>query len=330
MKLTPIDTICPARRLNLSLMLAANLGPDPNPQFQARTHFQAIVSTARPKQWIKNVLVFAAPGAAGVLSHGTKLSQSVATFLLFCAMASGVYFLNDSLDAAADRLHHTKRFRPVANGELSVSLATTIGVVLIIVSLLAGSIFVTPRLLFVMGTYVVINISYCLWLKHEPVVDMVAVASGFALRAIAGGIATGVILSDWFLIVTMSGSLFMVAGKRHAEHVDLGVERASHRSTLSQYSLAYLRYVRAVSSGVTLTAYCLWAFEKAAHPGDQSIFFRLSIVPFLIIVLRYALILDTGKGGAPEEIVLGDRRLQITGLIWLAVFLLGVYWPGPR
>ena len=128
------------------------------------------------------------------------------------------------------------------------------------------------------AAYLAVTIAYSLWLKHEPVIDLAAVAAGFVFRAIAGGVATGVTLSDWFLIVAGAGSLFMVTGKRHAEQVELGDASHGHRSTLADYSDAYLRYVRAVASAVMLTAYCLWAFENASATGDTT-WFRLSIVP---------------------------------------------------
>ena len=149
-------------------------------------------------------------------------------------------------------------------------------------------------------------------------------ASGFVLRAISGGIAAHVAISDWFLIVASFGSLFMVAGKRHAEHVDLREGRGAHRATLEEYSLGFLSYVRSVSSGVAIAAYCLWAFEKAKLAGDP-VLFQLSIIPFVMAILRYALLLDAGRGGAPEEIVIGDRTLQVLGLVWVALFAAGVY-----
>jgi decaprenyl-phosphate phosphoribosyltransferase len=169
----------------------------------------------------------------------------------------------------------------------------------------------------------VVTFAYTFWLKHEPVIDLVAVASGFVFRAIAGGVATGVPLSDWFLIVAGAGSLFIVTGKRHAEQVELGSDSLAHRSTLGAYSTAYLGYVRSVASGVMITAYCLWAFESANATGDTT-WFRLSIVPLVVAVLRYALVIERGGGGAPEEVVLSDRVLQVLGVLWAVTFLLGV------
>ena len=279
--------------------------------------------TARPKQWVKNVLVFAAPAAAGVLDQRDALLKSLVAFVAFCLAASGAYFLNDASDAEADRLHPMKCHRPVAAGDLSVNMARGIAIGLILGSLLIAAPVNGGKLSGVIAGYLAVTIAYSLWLKHEPVIDIAAVAAGFVFRAIAGGVATGVPLSNWFLIVAGAGSLFMVTGKRHAEQVELGSASESHRSTLADYSDAYLRYVRSVSSGVMLTAYCLWAFESASATGDTT-WFRLSIVPFVLAVLRYALVVEQGGGGAPEEVVLGDRVLQLLGFLWVVTFALGV------
>ncbi|MGH9049304.1 MAG: decaprenyl-phosphate phosphoribosyltransferase [Acidimicrobiia bacterium] len=284
---------------------------------------RSLLRTARPKQWAKNVLVFAAPGAAGVLNEPDELARTLVAFVAFCLAASGTYFLNDALDADADRRHPVKRSRPIAAGDLSVGTAKVIAVVLMVAALGISAPLNTGKLALVVGGYIVISVSYSLWLKHEPVVDLGAVAAGFVLRAIAGGVATDVPLSDWFLIVAGAGSLFIVTGKRHAEQVELGDDSAGHRSTLGEYSAAYLNYVRAVTSAVAITAYCVWAFENATAVGDVF-WFRLSIVPFVAVVLRYALIVEQGGGGAPEEIVLGDRVLQLFGVLWVASFAIGV------
>ena len=283
-----------------------------------------LFKTARPRQWTKNVLVFAAPGAAGVLGHPAELGRAIATFALFCMAAGGTYFLNDAADADADRLHPTKRNRPIAAGRISVGLAYGAGIALLVASI-ALSLLVTPRLAEVTAAYVVITLGYTFWLKREPVLDVGAVAAGFILRAIAGGIATGVPLSNWFLIVTSFGSLFMVAGKRYAEYASLGEARAEHRATLAEYSLSYLRYMRSVSSSVTIASYCLWAFEKAATSRHASIWFELSIAPFVLAIFRYALVLDGGGGGAPEEVILSDRAIELLGFVWAVLFGIGIY-----
>jgi decaprenyl-phosphate phosphoribosyltransferase len=297
--------------------------PPTDPEVRHSSTLKAVIRTARPKQWTKNVLVFAAPAAAGVLDQRDALLQTLVAFVGFCLAASGTYFLNDANDAAADRLHPTKRMRPIAAGDLDIRTARVIAVVLILLSLAVTAPINDFKLMGVVAGYVLVTLSYTFWLKYEPVIDLAAVAAGFVFRAIAGGVATNVPLSDWFLIVAGAGSLFIVTGKRHAEQVELGSDSLEHRRTLGEYSTAFLGYVRAVASGVMITAYCLWAFENAAKTGDET-WFRLSIVPFVIAVLRYALVIDQGGGGAPEEVVLSDRVLQIVGVIWAILFAIGV------
>jgi decaprenyl-phosphate phosphoribosyltransferase len=285
---------------------------------------RALLKTARPKQWTKNVLVFAAPAAAGVLNEADALLQTLVAFVAFCLAASATYLLNDAADADADRLHPTKRLRPIAAGDLSPGLARGVAAVLIVLSLAITAPINDGKLTLVIASYIAVTMGYTLWLKNEPVIDIAAVAAGFVFRAIAGGVATNVPLSDWFLIVTGAGSLFIVTGKRHAEQVELGSGSHSHRSTLGEYSTAYLGFVRAVAASVMITGYCLWAFENATHSGDTT-WFRLSIVPFVIAVLRYALVIEQGGGGAPEEVILSDRVLLVLGALWALTFLLGVH-----
>lgn len=283
----------------------------------------ALLHTARPKQWVKNVLVLAAPAAAGVLGEGQALFDTAIAFVAFCLAASGTYFLNDAFDAEADRLHARKRFRPVAAGEVPVRTAQAVGVLLVLAGIGVG--FLTGwKLPMVVTIYIVFTTAYSAWLKHVAVVDLGMVATGFVLRLIGGAAAVDVPISVWFFIVGSFGSLFMVAGKRHAEHLDLGVERAGHRPTLSEYSLEYLGYVRSVASGVAMVGYCLWAFEKSTgHAGVP--WYELSIVPFVLAMLRYALLVERGEGGAPEEVVLSDRPLQVMGALWAVVVGMGLY-----
>jgi decaprenyl-phosphate phosphoribosyltransferase len=287
-----------------------------------------LLRTARPKQWVKNLLVFAAPGAAGVLTHGHAIVDAVSAFVLFSVTASGVYFINDALDVEADRSHPRKRLRPVAAGTVGVRQAQAIGAVLVVLGIVLA-VLVTVKLLAVLVIYVVVQLAYSLWLKHEPVIDLAAVASGFVLRAIAGAVAVGVPISQWFLIVATFGSLFMVSGKRFADLAVLDDEQLGLRPALSTYSAAYLRSVLVMSATVTITAYCLWAFENVkavtAHDGHAAISFQLSIVPFTLALLRYGFLVDRGHGGAPEEVVLGDRLLLGLAVVWAALFAFGVY-----
>lgn len=300
--------------------------PAPSPNGHSGGHrasIRSLIRTARPRQWVKNVLVAAAPAAAGVLTHGTALWHTAIAFVAFTLAASGTYFLNDSFDVEADRRHPTKRRRPVAAGEVPVRTAQVVGVLLIVAAIGVGF-AASWRLSVAVAAYLALTTSYSIWLKHEAVIDLGAVAGGFVVRMIGGAVAVGVPISNWFFIVASFGSLFVVAGKRHAEHRELGSSRADHRSTLAHYTTAYLGYVVAVSSGVAMVAYCLWAFEKArGHSGVP--WFELSIVPFVLGVLRYALIVDSGGGAAPEEIVLGDRSLQLMGVVWAIIVAVGLY-----
>jgi decaprenyl-phosphate phosphoribosyltransferase len=283
-----------------------------------------VVRALRPRQWIKNVLVFGAPAAGGILTHRQPLLDCLAAFAVFCGAASGTYCINDVLDRHADQLHPTKRYRPIASGLVPVPLALGMGFGLLAAALAASAAIGRPKLALVVAIYVVVTLSYSLWLKHEPIFDIAAVAAGFVLRGIGGGVAANVVLSNWFLIVLLFGSLFMVTGKREAEVNLLGDEGEGHRATLGDYTPSFLRYVRSVSSGVAMTGYCLWAFEKAQGAAG-AIWYELSIVPFVLAVLRYGMLIDGGHGGAPEDVVLGDRTLQVLGVGLAVLFALGVY-----
>ena len=283
-----------------------------------------LVRTARPRQWIKNVLLFAAPFGAGVITQADELRRTVLAFLLFCVAASAAYFLNDALDVEADRRHDRKRHRPIAAGAVPVALAKVIGIGVLPLAIAGAFLLVNDEFGIALTAYVAVTLAYTLWLKHEPVLDLAGVASGFLIRAIAGGVAAEVWISQWFIIVVGFSSLFIVTGKRSAEHLELGDGAGDHRATLSTYSEAFLRFVRGVATAAAFTAYCVWAFEKGEGMSG-AIWFELSILPFVLAMLRYALLLDQGHGGAPEEVFLRDRVLQALGLLWIGLFAAGIY-----
>lgn len=284
---------------------------------------RAIFVEARPKQWVKNVLVFAAPGAAGVLDNGPYLWRTIVMFVAFCMVSSGTYYWNDILDHDNDRNHPVKRFRPIASGEIPLGLARAIGVALLVGGIALAAV-PRPAAAIVAATYVVVTSLYSSVLKHVAVVDLVAVSAGFVLRAIGGAVATSVPMSTWFLLTTSFASLFIVAGKRYAELRELG-DAAQTRSTLDDYSLGYLRMVLSISCGAALVTYCIWAFDTKEIAGTTWPFYELSIVPMATALLRYTLVLEQGHGAAPEEIFVADRTLQVLGLVWAVVFGLGVY-----
>jgi decaprenyl-phosphate phosphoribosyltransferase len=284
---------------------------------------RGVLKTMRPRQWVKNVLVLAAPFASGdLLRHGIAIELAVA-FVAFSLAASGIYLVNDANDVAADRAHPTKRNRPIPAAIGPPGLAMVVAVVLL-AGALALSVVASVQLVIVLAVYIAVQLAYCYWLKHQAVLDICVVASGFLLRAIAGGAATGIALSQWFLLVAGFGSLFMVAGKRYAEMMLAERTGAKIRKSLESYSASYLRFVWALSATVLITTYSLWAFDIGVvlHNTTWSV---ISIVPFVIAVLRYSVDVDAGNGGEPEEIALGDRVLQVLALVWVATLTLAVY-----
>jgi len=283
-----------------------------------------LLKEARPQQWAKNILVFAAPGAAGVLNEWGSLWRTLLCFVALSLTASGTYFWNDILDVEADRVHPTKCRRPIAAGLVSINTARIVGTLLLVSGIAVG--FIPDwRCGVAVIVYVVLTVSYSTVLKHQPVLDLLAVAGGFVIRAIAGAEASSVEMSTWFLLCASFGALFIVTGKRYAEMKELGEGNGSTRSTLMAYSLDYLRMVLAVSLGATLVAYCTWAFATKEISGSSWPSYELSIIPMLAALMRYLLVLEQGRGGAPEEVFASDRTLQVLGLIWVIIFGLGVY-----
>ncbi len=273
----------------------------------------------RPRQWTKNLLVAAAPLAAGKIFESPVWWQTLVAFVAFCALSGAVYLMNDAVDVESDRAHPRKRLRPIAAGELSPRTAVVVAVVLGVAALAAGT-AVDWHLGVLLATYVVLQIAYSLWLKHEPVLDLAVVSVGVWMRAVSGGLAASLALSDFFLMVAGFGSLFMVAGKRYSELHTLGNEAGTRRS-LIRYTDSYLRFVWSIAATSTALAYCLWAFEQS-HDGVpwQSI----SIIPFVLGLLRYAVDIDAGQAAEPEDIILGDRGLQAIGLVWFVLVCVGV------
>lgn len=281
----------------------------------------ALVRAMRPRQWLKNVLVFAVPLAAGTLRHRHVLLPVLITFACFCLAASGTYLVNDTLDREADREHPTKRNRPIAAGLVSPAVAVvTAGTLFAVAGIVAW--FVRPNLFWTLLVYVLATLAYSIRLKHEPVIELGLLTAGFLLRAVAGGAATGTPISKWFLIVAAFGSLFMAAGKRYGELVSLGPDAESARRSLAGYTRSYLRFVWAMAVSVTVTSYCLWAFEVGTRPASLP-WAVWSVAPFVMAMLRYAVDVDAGKADAPEDVVLGDRVLLVLGAAWLILFGLG-------
>ena len=281
---------------------------------------QAALVTMRPKQWIKNALVVAAAGAAGALGHDDVPVRVGLACVAFCLLASGIYAVNDVRDAPEDRLHPRKRHRPVAAGELDPRLATAFGITLLLIGLVVCAL-VRPLLGLVALGYVVLTVSYTLALRHIAILDIAAIAGGFVLRAVAGGVAAPVTLSRWFVLVVTSAAVLVAAGKRHAELRRTEELGTAGRRVLTHYSAARLRLIIAGSAGLATFAYSVWAFNLR----DIELWRPLTIIPFTFCLLRYGSLVRSGGGEAPEEMLLTDRWLQVAGLVWLVLFALSVH-----
>lgn len=280
----------------------------------------------RPKQWLKNMLVFSAPLAAGRLLEPPVLLNSLLAFALFCAAASAIYLINDLFDRGSDRLHPVKRHRAIASGEVAPAAAWSAAVLLIVVSLVVPVLLGYLALAGVLLSYLVLQLVYVIWAKHQVVVDILIVASGFGLRGIGGAAANELEVSQWFVLVLGAGSLFIVAGKRYAEKKKSLASPEQHdRNVLEVYTVDFLRFVWTLAATLAMLSYSLWAFQITAVDSTLAL---LSAVPFLAGLLLYAL--DIEKGGEveePETALLADPRLLTAGLLWVLVFTAAVVLP---
>jgi len=286
-----------------------------------------LIKAARPRQWVKNLLVLIAPVAAlgsDVNYDWREVAVNVSiAFVAFSLAASSIYLVNDARDVEADRAHPTKRNRPIAAGVVPVSLAYGLAVVLGLVSLGLGW-FVSPNLALVMAIYIAVQMAYCFGLKHQAVLDICIVSSGFLIRAIAGGVAADIPLSQWFLLIMAFGSLFMAAGKRYAELQLAERTGAKIRKSLESYTSTYLRFVWTLSATAVVLCYGLWAFERDRMAGGSL--YAVSMIPFTIAILRYAVDVDGGLAGEPEDIALRDRVLQLLAVAWIGSVCAAAYF----
>lgn len=268
------------------------------------------------------MLVFAAPLAAGILITLPTVFAAGVAFIAFCLSASAVYFVNDLADIEADRAHPRKKSRPIASGAVPKPVAITVPIVLFMaglaVALAAGS-----ALMIVILCYDLIQLAYCFWLKHMPILDIAVVSSGFLLRAVAGGVATNALPTQWFLLVAVFGSLLIVAGKRYGEIIAERPAGAPQRGSLKHYTPSYLRFIWQASAAILILSYSLWAFGEGND--RSSLWLSLSVAPFLLAVIRFCQHIDRGDAEAPEEIAMHDRMLQVLAVLWVLTLAVGVY-----
>jgi len=283
-----------------------------------RRTISPLIMTMRPKQWAKNLLVFAAPVAAGKILDGDTPWKTLLAFVAFCFISSVGYIVNDIRDLDRDRKNPTKSKRPLASGKITATQAMYVLALCILLGATAAS-FLSFSFQLVLLLYLASTLSYSFGLKHQPVVELMVVALGFVLRAIGGGAATGTPISRWFLVVTSFGSLVVVVAKRLAEAESLA--NADVRPVIRDYPLPFLRFVLAVSAAVTLTGYSLWAFSlpESRHFG------QMSLLPLCLGLFRYVWLVEKGFGEVPEDLLLRDYVLLISGLATAVLLLLSMY-----
>lgn len=286
----------------------------------------ALVSSLRPKQWPKNLLVFAGLVFSLNLFNLTYLLLSVGGFVAFCLLAGSVYLINDLVDVEHDRLHPKKRLRPIASGRLKPGAAKAAAVVVALVGL-GGSFALQWQFGIVGLAYFVLELAYSFYLKRIVVLDVMTVAAGFALRAIAGTVLVHVTLSSWLFVCTILFALFISLAKRRHELITLANGGAGHRAVLENYSETLLDQMMAVATSATVIAYCLYTIapETVAKFGTHSL---MLTVPFVLYgVYRYLyLVYRKEMGGAPEQALLTDMPLLVDVLLWMASVVAVIYF----
>ena len=288
----------------------------------------ALLASLRPRQWIKNLFVF-----AGVIFSQQMLTPllwtAVAAFAIFCGLSGAMYLFNDVADAARDRLHPTKRFRPIASGRLSRRTASVAGALLLAGSLAAAFRINVPFGLVALA-YGVLLTAYSVWFKHLVILDVLTVAAGFVLRAVAGAVAVDVEISGWLLICTILLALFLALGKRRHEYRSLARDASLHRPILAEYSEGFLDQMISVVTASTVTAYALYTMSPETVAKVHTRLLPLTLPFVLYGIFRYLYLLyRRDLGGSPSDLVVGDRALLLDALLWmLATFAIiyGARW----
>ncbi len=272
----------------------------------------------RCHQWVKNLVVLAAPAAVGSLGNPVVLARAALAFVVFCLLSSAVYLCNDIVDLDEDRGHPTKRHRPIAAGLIGIPDALIAAGGCTIVAMVTAAL-VDARLLLVAVGYAGLNLAYSSWARSIPILDISVVAGCFVLRALAGGAATGIGISGWLILVVMLGALLISTGKRYAEVVDRAARRS--RAVLRRYDPRMLRRIEIGSSAGATVAYAFWALGRG--PTGVPALRALGLLAFAAVLIRYVQLAGDGRGGAPEKLLLEDRQLQLGALVWGLLFLTG-------
>ena len=299
-------------------------GPRPRPR---RSTLTALVLTLRPEQWTKNLLIFAGVVFSGRLRELAAVGTAVEAFVVFCALSGVVYIFNDLVDRKADQQHPLKCMRPLACGELAPVVAMSAGAVLTAAALGAAW-FISPVFLLVSAVYLVLLSLYSAALKHVIIVDVLVIAAGFVLRAVAGAVALDVPISHWLLICTTLLALFLALSKRRHELTLLGTDAVGHRRSLEDYSPYLLDQMIAVVTASTLVAYTLYTTDAVtvARLGTNQLGLT---IPFVLYgIFRYLYLVHQRRGGgSPANLLITDRPLLACVALWALSVVLILYFP---
>lgn len=282
-----------------------------------------VLRSMRPRQWTKNGVVMVGVVFARELDQPDQVLRAALATIIFCLLSGAVYLANDLVDMARDQLHPTKRFRPLASGELSPRIAVAVTGLIVSLSLI-GAFLISPGFCVVATSYVLIQALYAVAFKNTVILDVLILASGFVLRAVAGAVAVNVPISPWLYVCTMLLALFLALGKRRQELILMSASAAAHRPTLSDYTVGLLDILSQVVTTSLLVSYMLYTFFAENVPRNSSM---MLTIPFVLYGLfRYLYLVHArGEGGAPEEVLLRDRPMAACVLLWALACALVLY-----
>jgi len=286
----------------------------------------AIVKTMRPRQWTKNLVIYAPlvfDRQLG-LNNLPVFFRTTAGFVIFCLLSGVVYIINDITDYEADRNHPEKRRRPIASGHLQVSTARGAAIAILVV-IFPLSYLLSPAFAGVAAVYFLLNLVYSKWLKHVTLIDVFVIALGFVLRVLAGAVLITVArFSPWLYVVTTLGALLLGFGKRRAEIGLLADDANTHRKVLDGYTIPLLDQLITIVAATIIIAYSLYTFSAPNLPSNNIMMLTIPFVLYGIFRYLYLLHVDQ-SGGAPEELLLSDRPLQISIILW-GVSILAIFY----
>jgi 4-hydroxybenzoate polyprenyltransferase len=296
----------------------------PSPYSRAgRLALLPLLAALRPKQWTKNALLFVGVVFSLNLGNLSLVLLAAAGFMVFCAASSAGYLVNDLADLEADRRHPRKAKRPIAAGQVSPDVARALAVALAVGSV-AAALALQPAFGLLTALYLALTLSYTFWIKHLVLLDVFGLAAGFVLRAVAGAVVVDVPISPWLYVCTGLGAVFIALGKRRHELQALAGRADGHRPILAEYSLELLDQLIAITSAATIIAYSLYTFSGEKLPRNGAMMLTIPVVLYGIFRYLY-LVRVKGLGGSPEELLLKDRGLLLTVLVWAALSVAILY-----